>query len=286
MKVSVIIPVYNGRKFILNAINSALRQSYRDIEIVIVDDCSTDGTYELIRDRYSEDIKSGIIKVIRNERNMERSYSRNIGFENSSGKFIFFLDYDDEWKEDYIKESLEKLQYSDIVYSIPRIFIDENGKIRRVSKRKYTKDIDELIFSAQIAYPSATSFKREKFIYFNENYSQREDWELFLRARLNGLKIEVIDNYEVMIRSHSNRTSIGKSFLEHTLKVYTEYESKIPKKYYPYFLFHIAETFLRYGRLKDGWKLLFKSIRLNPKILLNSRRIGSILKRGFRIRKI
>ncbi|MCX7947207.1 MAG: glycosyltransferase [candidate division WOR-3 bacterium] len=286
MNVSIIIPVYNGKKFILNAVNSALKQTYKDIEIIVVDDHSTDGTYELIKDSYNEYIKSGIIKVIRNERNMERSYSRNIGFKNSSGKYVFFLDYDDEWKENYIQESLEKLQHSDIVYSIPRIFIDESGKIRKVSKRKYPKDIDELIFSAQIAYPSATSFKREKFIYFNENYSQREDWELFLRARLQGLNIEVIDNYKVMIRSHNNRTSIGKSFLEHTLKVYREYESRIPKKYYSYFLFHIADTLLRYGRLKDGWKLLFKSIKLNPKILLNSRRIGSILKRGFRIRKI
>jgi teichuronic acid biosynthesis glycosyltransferase TuaG len=281
MKVSVIIPVYNGKNYIKQSINSALNQTFKDVEVIVIDDFSNDGTYEYVLNEFGN---VGKVKIFRNEKNMERSYSRNLGFNVSSGEYIFFLDYDDEWKANYIEETLENFNNFDIVYSIPRTFIDKNGNVLRVSKRKYSKDINELVFSAQIAYPSATAFKREKFIYFNENYNQREDWELFIRAVLSGLKIKVIDNNKVMIREHDKRTSRGLSFLNNTLKVYSEYKDKIPKNYLPFFLFHVSETLLRYGKLKDGWLLLLKAIKLNPRILLNSRRIGSILKRGFRIR--
>jgi len=281
MKVSVIIPVYNGKNYIKQSINSALNQTFKDVEVIVIDDFSNDGTYEYVLNEFGN---VGKVKIFRNEKNMERSYSRNFGFNVSSGEYIFFLDYDDEWKANYIEETIENFNNFDIVYSIPRTFIDKNGNVLRVSKRKYSKDINELVFSAQIAYPSATAFKREKFIYFNENYNQREDWELFIRAVLSGLKINVIDNNKVMIREHDKRTSGGLSFLNNTLKVYFDYKNKIPKNYLPFFLFHVSETLLRYGKLKDGWLLLLKAIKLNPRILLNSRRIGSILKRGFRVR--
>jgi glycosyltransferase involved in cell wall biosynthesis len=281
MKVSVIIPVYNGKNYIKQSINSALNQTFKDVEVIVIDDFSNDGTYEYVLNEFGN---VGKVKIFRNEKNMERSYSRNFGFNVSSGEYIFFLDYDDEWKANYIEETIENFNNFDIVYSIPRTFIDKNGNVLRVSKRKYSKDINELVFSAQIAYPSASAFKREKFIYFNENYNQREDWELFIRAVLSGLKIKVIDNNKVMIREHDKRTSGGLSFLNNTLKVYFDYKNKIPKNYLPFFLFHVSETLLRYGKLKDGWLLLLKAIKLNPRILLNSRRIGSILKRGFRVR--
>ena len=284
MKVSVIIPVYNGKNYIKQSINSALKQTYKDIEVIVIDDFSNDGTYEYVLNEFINEVNLGKVKIFRNEKNMERSYSRNFGFKVSQGEYVFFLDCDDEWKTNYIEETIKNFNNSDIVYSIPRTFINKNSKILRVSKRKYSKDINELVFSAQIAYPSATAFKREKFIYFNENYNQREDWELFIRAVLKGLKIKVIDNNKVMIREHDKRTSGGLEFLNNTLKVYFDYKDKIPKNYLPFFLFHISETLLRYGKLKDGWLLLLKAIKLNPKILLNGRRIGSILKRGFRIR--
>jgi len=286
MKVSVIIPVHNGKEFIERSIRSVINQTFKQTEIIIIDDASNDGTYDYILNNFKSEINKGIIKVFRNELNKERSFSRNFGFEKSSGDYIFFLDADDEWKENYIEDSLNNFNNYDIVYSIPRTFINKYSKVLRVSKRKYSNDVFELVFSSQIAYPSASSFKREKFIYFNEKYPPREDWELFLRAVLNNLNIKVLDNNKVMIREHDKRTSKGMKFLQATLEIYNEYKQKIPKNYYPYFLFHISETLLRYGKLKEGWKLLFEVIKLNPRVLLNSRRIGSVLKRGFRIRRI
>ncbi|MGC8942432.1 MAG: glycosyltransferase family 2 protein, partial [Sulfurihydrogenibium sp.] len=109
MKVSVVIPVYNGEKYIKNAIKSALSQTYQDKEIIIVDDCSTDRTKQIVEENFKKEIDEGLIKYHKNPKNMERSYSRNKGVELSSGDAVFFLDYDDEWENTYIEEMVKFL---------------------------------------------------------------------------------------------------------------------------------------------------------------------------------
>ena len=95
--VTAIIPVYNGEDFIKQAIETVLFQTYKNVEIVIVNDHSTDRTEEVIFENFSELLGKKII-YHKNERNMERAYSRNKGVELSTGEFIFFLDADDEWE--------------------------------------------------------------------------------------------------------------------------------------------------------------------------------------------
>ena len=97
--ISVIIPVYNREKTIVNCVNSILNQTYLPKEIIIVDDGSTDNTIVTI-----ESIKKSIIKVIALNKNKGAQYARNIGIKNSKSKWITFLDSDDTW----IKNKLEK----------------------------------------------------------------------------------------------------------------------------------------------------------------------------------
>lgn len=98
--VSVIIPTYNVEKYIEKAIQSVLDQTYPNIEIIVVDDGSTDHTVDVVRSFHDERIKLFI-----NERNMGPSYSRNRGIKEAKGEWIAFLDGDDWWD----KERLEKL---------------------------------------------------------------------------------------------------------------------------------------------------------------------------------
>jgi len=91
LKFSVIIPTYNRAYCVLDTINSVLQQSYPVYEIIVVDNCSTDNTSEVL----SALIHDGKIKYIRHSTNLERSASRNTGLENSTGDFISFLDSDD-----------------------------------------------------------------------------------------------------------------------------------------------------------------------------------------------
>jgi glycosyltransferase involved in cell wall biosynthesis len=108
------------------------------------DDASTDRTQEVVK-------KYPVI-YHRNERNMERAYSRNKGVELSKGELIFFLDHDDLWREDYIESVLEHLEDSQIVYSFPRSFINSEGSLLRVSRKKLPEDPLELVFSGMVGY--------------------------------------------------------------------------------------------------------------------------------------
>ncbi len=280
-KVSVVIPVYNGERFIKQAVESVLNQKYKNIQIVIINDCSKDKTEKIIFENFGDLIGSKII-YHKNEKNMERVYSRNKGVELSDGKYIFFLDYDDLWTQNYVEKVVPYLEENDIVYSFPRTFIDEKGNIIRKSK-KSIESKEKIIFSGLIGYPSASAFRKTSFPFYKQEYLMREDWEIFLRSYINGLNIKILDNDIVFIREHQNRTSRNIGFYEATIKVYSDYKDLIPEEYRADFMFHVGEVSLRYGDIMRGWKLIFSSIFANPKILRDKRKMFSVLKRGFRI---
>jgi glycosyltransferase involved in cell wall biosynthesis len=271
---SIIIPVYNGEEYIHRAIECALSQTYPHKEVIVIDDASTDRTQEVVK-------KYPVI-YHRNERNMERAYSRNKGVELSKGEFIFFLDHDDLWREDYVESVLRHLEDSQIVYSFPRSFINSEGNLLRVSRKKLPEDPLELVFSGMVGYPSATAFKRSAFLGYKDEYVMREDWEIFLRSYLEGLSLKILDEDKVFIREHPKRTSRSKKFWIATYKVYEDYKDKVPEEYIPYFLFHVGETAMRFGELRLGWELCTRAIFKKPSLLANSRRLWSLLKRGFR----
>src|ERR1700744_6185225 len=89
-KISIVIPVYNGERFIGKAILSILNQTFKDIEVIIVDDGSFDGTVSVINS-----IKDVRIRLIQNNINMGNAKARNIGNEAARGKYIAVLDADD-----------------------------------------------------------------------------------------------------------------------------------------------------------------------------------------------
>ncbi len=284
MKASVIIPVYNGERYIKDAIDSVLSQSFENFEIIIVNDNSTDNTEKIIFDNYTQVIEKGKIIYFKNQKNMERSYSRNKGYELSNGDYIFFLDYDDKWEKDYLKESVFYLQDHDVVYSFPRTFIDSNGNVKRFSSKYIHQNAGMLIFSGNIGYPSASGFRRNSFLKYDENLNYREDWELFIRSFLSGLKIKILDNNKVKIREHLGRTSKKNiQMLKNTLYIYEKYKNVIPKEYEHYLFFHIGDMCLRFGDLYNGWKFILKSFKSRDMITFKN--IFTLLKRGFRIDK-
>ena len=141
-KVSVIIPTYNRAEFLRSAIESALSQTFKDLEVVVADDKSTDHTREVV-----ESFKDRRIKYILNEGKKGPSATRNTAILASEGEYIAFLDDDDEWLPDKLQRQVEVLDKSQPnicgVYS-NRLFIDKtirqgyfrqswNGKVERKS---------------------------------------------------------------------------------------------------------------------------------------------------------
>ena len=96
------MPSYNDEFFVLDSINSVLNQTYKNVELIIVDDASNDHTLSII-----ETVHDERIRVFKNKKNMGAAYSRNLAIKNANGRYIAFLDADDIWKPDKLEKQLK-----------------------------------------------------------------------------------------------------------------------------------------------------------------------------------
>lgn len=110
LMISLIIPVYNGGAYLDKCIQSILNQSYRDFELILVDDCSHDNSLEICN-RYAK--KDDRIKITSNKVTSGTAKTRNMGLNLAAGEFIVFIDHDDFIDVDYLKILYEKQQYYD-----------------------------------------------------------------------------------------------------------------------------------------------------------------------------
>ena len=120
--VSAIIPTYNRAEFVVEAVDSVLNQTYEDIETIVIDDGSTDNTREVLKE-YGERITYVY------QKRAERSKARNEGFRHSMGNYVAFLDSDDAWASEKIKQQVQVLNENPevgIVYTDVQ-FIDTSG---------------------------------------------------------------------------------------------------------------------------------------------------------------
>ena len=137
--VSIITPSYNSSKFIEECINSVTSQTYKDWEMIIVDDCSTDDSIQVIT-KYAK--KNNRIKVILLKENVGAAEARNIAIKESKGKYIAFLDSDDLWKKKKLEKQLKFMSKNDVAFSFTSYQpISENG-VEKYSKIVVPKEID------------------------------------------------------------------------------------------------------------------------------------------------
>lgn len=102
--ISIIMAAYNAEKTIEQAINSVLRQTYTDFELLVVNDCSKDRTVELVKSIAAKDNR---VRLISNEKNSGVSFTRKHGLEESNGSWIAILDSDDAWTPDKLEKQIE-----------------------------------------------------------------------------------------------------------------------------------------------------------------------------------
>lgn len=123
--VSVIIPAYNCGRYLEEAVCSALAQTYEELEILVIDDCSTDDTIAIASKIANLDTR---IKTIRNDHNLGVAATRNRGIKESAGEYIAFLDGDDAWQPDKLERQLSWLEetQADLCYTAYS-FMDEDG---------------------------------------------------------------------------------------------------------------------------------------------------------------
>jgi len=126
--ISIVLPTYNGSKYIAQSIESCLQQTYPNFELIIVDDCSTDNTPDIVRDFAQKDSR---IRAIRNEKNKKLPLSLNTGFEVASGKYFTWTSDDNYYAPTALAEMVKVLESDNtcgLVYA-NYTTIDDNGQV-------------------------------------------------------------------------------------------------------------------------------------------------------------
>jgi len=207
-KVSVNICCYNSEKFIKETIQSVLDQTFRDLELIIIDDGSKDSTSKIVRSFSDPRIKYYY------QENRGLSASRNRAIELSQGEYIALLDHDDLWEEKKLEKQialLDSRKNLGLVYS-DSYFIDENGRITgsffKLNKPAKGCVIKELIEGDFI--PCLTAVMRRSYMQrvgnFRDNLKIAEEYDYFIRLSLIS-EFDYIDEPLSRYRIHSNNTS-------------------------------------------------------------------------------
>ena len=186
-KVSVIIPTYNRGRYISSTVDSVLRQTFDDLEVVVVDDGSTDDTRDKLKKYNSR------IKVI-HQKNSERALSRNTGVANSTGKYIAFLDSDDLWLEDKLEKQVEILDESPdtvLVFGQSQRINAEDEQIKTAKRqiKGESGNVFEKLLLRNFIVSATPLLRREGFettAGFQTQYIPYEDWGFWLRFSLLG----------------------------------------------------------------------------------------------------
>jgi len=183
-KVSICIPTYNREHYLLEALDSVFAQTYRDYEVVVLDDGSTDGTGEMI--------KNGRYRNLRYywQENKGDAAARNKLLELAQGRFITFLDSDDLLMPDAVERMMKVMEAEggDIVVYGPYLRIDENGNVYGRCKRKlHTGHITKYLFQNILVHSCGSMFPRsvlQETGGFDETLPVCSDYDLWLRLSL------------------------------------------------------------------------------------------------------
>ena len=215
--VSVIIPCYNGERYLEEAIESALAQTHQAVEIIVVDDGSTDNSSEIA-------LRSPV-RYIRQE-NRGLTESRNLGIRMSRGSFVVFLDADDRLKPEAIETGLRVLaQRSDCAMAVgDHLFVSRDGSYVADSRKPclQSSHYEELLKSNFIEMIASVLFRRSVLVEiggFNNTLRVAEDYELYLRiARVHQICCHptVVAEYRW---HHANASHNSELMLRMTLQV-------------------------------------------------------------------
>lgn len=216
MKISVILSVYNCEKYIREAVNSILQQTFRDFELIIINDYSTDSTKNII---FS--FNDPRIVYIENKTNIGLTKSLNKGLSMAKGEYVARMDADDVAFPQRLEEQLKYMEsYKDVALAGSfAVLIDENGSAIR--KIKLPADFAalkfELLFNNALIH--STIFFRKKAIIqsggYNEDFKCAQDYELYTRLATRSI-ITNIPKYLLKLRIHKD--SISKKDKTHLLQ--------------------------------------------------------------------
>lgn len=278
--VSIVLPTYNGAKYIKNSIQSIIAQTYTDWELIVIDDCSTDSTNTIVSEFAKKDKR---IKLFKNEKNMRLPASLNIGFSKSKGEYFTWTSDDNLYKPCAIEQLIKTLQEN---VNIGLVFsrmenIDANGKSKGLSYSP--KEIEELHYHNIVG----ASFMYTRTVYdkigdYDTNKFLMEDYDYWLRiSRVYTIKYLPDVLYQYRQHKGSLTESRNKLVLESKIRLLeeelslTELNTDILRMVYK----ELAEASFSLNRYAEMKKYLVKMKRIskNTKDVRKEVRISYII---------
>ncbi len=190
--VTVFIAVYNAENYITKSLISIINQTYDNLEILIVDDCSTDSTREKIAE-----FKDDRIRLIKNKKNMGIPYTRNIGLENAKGKYLAIMDADDISNLNRIEKQVKHMEDNKQIDALGTDYEYIGKRVKRKVRNKYIYPEEikvRLLFSSPIANPTAMIRMDTVKTYqlkYNEKCFVAQDYDFWLQMSKVG-KLEIL----------------------------------------------------------------------------------------------
>lgn len=266
--ISIIIPSYNRKEFVIQAVESVLNQTYKNIEIIVIDDCSTDGTEKYLMEKYYE---NSLVQFYKNEKNSGAGFSRKAGYQKSKGEYIIFMDDDDYYTNNTFFEQaitlLEKNKNLSFVSSSSIIeYVNENNKQESIMNIKGEINNSEYLEHFQQKYQKSNStftsiFRKSSLeaARFKE-VSMVNDSSIYLRALLSG-NAYIMNCISGVYRVHSKNISFNLDVnfiienLEEKRKISEEIKSrnllKEPEKWLEKQVLLTTEYFVKNNKIKS-----------------------------------
>ncbi|ANU10186.1 glycosyl transferase family 2 [Planococcus antarcticus DSM 14505] len=272
-KVSVIIPTYNRSELLKKAVKSLENQSHQNFEIIIIDDFSTDDTAEVV-----QEMQDDRIIYLKHDTNKGGSEARNTGIKMATGRFIGFLDSDDQWLPDKLEKQLQL--FADrpdvgVIYTGVQVVNENNQPTRKIIPEYQGNILSNLFESNCIDTTSSVLVKKEVLDQvqgFDAGLPSCQDWDLYIRLA-QVTKFDYVKESMVLFYHHSGeRITTNKiSVLNGHLSIFKKYKELARKQR--------KSTFQRF--VLTIWKVIFRTgiVGRNKETIQLSRRI---LSEGFK----
>lgn len=208
-EITIILPVYNGERYLNRTITSVLQQTMPDFELIAIDDCSTDQSLQILQNWAQRDNR---IRIAANEQNLGVADTRNKGITMAEGEYICFIDSDDTWHSDKLERQLAFMKQSNADFSCTAYaMVDDEGKFmknRFINKQQIV--LEDLLKENYICC-STVMLKTElaKQYSMNGNYSH-EDYVYWLNLLQNGAKGAVFAQVLTRYRLAQSGRSVNK----------------------------------------------------------------------------
>jgi teichuronic acid biosynthesis glycosyltransferase TuaG len=259
MFISICIPAYNAAKYLGETLDSVKKQTYKNWELVVVEDGSDDGTKDIV-ENFKNEVNNAVL-YIKSERNLGLTYTRNIAANASKGDWIALLDSDDLWTEDHLADLVETANKNpdcEFIHSGSILFNSDTRKeisVRAPSVDDIKNFPLSLFNRTYLVQPSSVMTSRKIFIETggsNTSFRYSEDIEYWFRIAKQGFKFAFTNKNTCLYRKHSS--ALTANVLEITREVAKVYDDNqnwdaIPLKIRKE---NAAESWLATARISRG----------------------------------